>query len=226
MQVVRVSDRDFEQAVELMLAHDDKRWSLTDCTSFVLMRELEVANAFTFDRNFTEAGFSGLAVERKGRDRPIVAPPGKRPAEGRRPSDSVAPPAGGRERVRGGRRQQPPPPEPHPQPPPDWDGAFSGASFGTIRNPDCSSSWTKSIFAPSKLLGRERIGDDREPVDRDHLVAVARLVERHAERRAGRPAAAGSLRRRRSRGRPAAAAALPAHLEEDPGRPCPASGIG
>jgi len=60
MQVVRVSDRDFEQAVELMLAHDDKRWSLTDCTSFVLMRELEVANAFTFDRNFTEAGFRAL----------------------------------------------------------------------------------------------------------------------------------------------------------------------
>jgi predicted nucleic acid-binding protein len=57
LQVVRVSDRDFDHAVDLMLAHGDKRWSLTDCTSFVLMRELDVGNAFTFDHNFTEAGF-------------------------------------------------------------------------------------------------------------------------------------------------------------------------
>jgi uncharacterized protein len=60
LQIVRVSDRDFDHALELMLAHDDQRWSLTDCTSFVLMRELEVRNAFTFDRNFSEAGFRVL----------------------------------------------------------------------------------------------------------------------------------------------------------------------
>lgn len=57
LQMVRVSERDFDQAVELMLAHEDKRWSLTDCTSFVLMRELEIGRAFTFDHNFSEAGF-------------------------------------------------------------------------------------------------------------------------------------------------------------------------
>jgi predicted nucleic acid-binding protein len=60
LQVVRVSDRDFEHAVEIMLEHEDKRWSLTDCTSFVLMRELEVESAFSFDRNFAEAGFRVL----------------------------------------------------------------------------------------------------------------------------------------------------------------------
>jgi predicted nucleic acid-binding protein len=63
LQVVRVSDRDFDHAVDLMLAHEDKRWSLTDCTCFVLMRELEVANAFTFDHNFSEAGFRVLPGE-------------------------------------------------------------------------------------------------------------------------------------------------------------------
>lgn len=63
LQVLRVSDRDFDHAVDLMLAHGDKRWSLTDCTSFVLMRELEVANAFTFDHNFSEAGFRVLPGE-------------------------------------------------------------------------------------------------------------------------------------------------------------------
>ena len=57
IQVVRVSDNDFEHSVDLMLAHEDKRWSLTDCTSFTLMRELEIKDAFTFDHNFVEAGF-------------------------------------------------------------------------------------------------------------------------------------------------------------------------
>jgi uncharacterized protein len=57
LQVVRVSDAEFERAVDLMVDHEDKRWSLTDCTSFVLMRELEIRDAFTFDHNFAEAGF-------------------------------------------------------------------------------------------------------------------------------------------------------------------------
>jgi uncharacterized protein len=57
IQVVRISDNDFERSVDLMLAHEDKRWSLTDCTSFVIMRELEIGGAFTFDHNFAEAGF-------------------------------------------------------------------------------------------------------------------------------------------------------------------------
>jgi predicted nucleic acid-binding protein len=57
LEVVRVSEGDFDRALDMMLAHEDKRWGLTDCTSFVLMRELEVRNAFTFDHNFVEAGF-------------------------------------------------------------------------------------------------------------------------------------------------------------------------
>ena len=57
LQLLRVSENDFEKAVQLMLGHEDKRWSLTDCTSFVLLHELGVVDAFTFDRNFTEAGF-------------------------------------------------------------------------------------------------------------------------------------------------------------------------
>lgn len=56
IQVVRVSDNDFERSVDLMIAHEDKRWSLTDCTSFVLMQELEIGDAFTFDHNYAEAG--------------------------------------------------------------------------------------------------------------------------------------------------------------------------
>lgn len=57
LQVLRVSDNDFDRSAELMIAHPDKRWSLTDCSSFILMRELEISDAFAFDHNFAEAGF-------------------------------------------------------------------------------------------------------------------------------------------------------------------------
>jgi hypothetical protein len=60
LQMIRVSEGDFDHAVELMLTHGDKRWSLTDCTSFVLMRALEIGRAFAFGHNFSEAGFQVL----------------------------------------------------------------------------------------------------------------------------------------------------------------------
>ena len=47
-----------QKAVGLMSAHADKRWSLTDCSSFVIMRALGIQRAFTFDRDFEQAGFS------------------------------------------------------------------------------------------------------------------------------------------------------------------------
>jgi|HubBroStandDraft_1064217.scaffolds.fasta_scaffold460113_2 uncharacterized protein len=46
------------EAVELMATHADKDWSLTDCSSFVIMRALGVQDAFTFDRDFAQAGFT------------------------------------------------------------------------------------------------------------------------------------------------------------------------
>jgi uncharacterized protein len=46
------------EAVALMAEHPDKDWSLTDCSSFVIMRALGVQNAFTLDHDFAQAGFS------------------------------------------------------------------------------------------------------------------------------------------------------------------------
>ena len=50
----------FESALDLFQSHRDKHWSLTDCTSFVVMRDLGIETAFSFDRNFEEAGFRRL----------------------------------------------------------------------------------------------------------------------------------------------------------------------
>ena len=57
---VRISESVFEESLRLMLSHADKRWSFTDCTSFVTMRETHIVRAFTWDHNFAEAGFEVL----------------------------------------------------------------------------------------------------------------------------------------------------------------------
>jgi predicted nucleic acid-binding protein len=46
----------FEKALDLFRDSDHKSWSFTDCTSFALMKELSVLNAFAFDSHFKEAG--------------------------------------------------------------------------------------------------------------------------------------------------------------------------
>ena len=57
---VRIGDAAFETSLDLLLSHADKRWSFTDCSSFVTMREAGVNRAFTLDHNFAEAGFEIL----------------------------------------------------------------------------------------------------------------------------------------------------------------------
>ena len=55
---VSVEEPVFEAAWSLFLERPDKRWSFTDCTSFVLMENLDLRKALAFDRNFVEAGFA------------------------------------------------------------------------------------------------------------------------------------------------------------------------
>ena len=38
----------------------DKEWSITDCTSFVLMQQLRLEDALTTDHHFEQAGFKAL----------------------------------------------------------------------------------------------------------------------------------------------------------------------
>jgi len=46
-----------EKARAVMFRHRDKDYSLTDCTSFVVMRELRLKDALTTDRHFRQMGF-------------------------------------------------------------------------------------------------------------------------------------------------------------------------
>jgi hypothetical protein len=49
-----------EKARTLFFAHAGKDHSFTDCTSFVVMRELRLREALTTDRHFRQAGFQLL----------------------------------------------------------------------------------------------------------------------------------------------------------------------
>ena len=49
-----------DRGLALYLARPDKEWSLTDCISFVVMQEQNLAEALTADRHFEQAGFVAL----------------------------------------------------------------------------------------------------------------------------------------------------------------------
>ena len=58
--IVPVSEDLFERGWDLYAHRPDKNWSLTDCISFVVMRQHEIAEALTADRHFEQAGFAAL----------------------------------------------------------------------------------------------------------------------------------------------------------------------
>lgn len=45
------------KAWEYFVKHDDKGYSFTDCTSFVLMKEMNLKCYLAFDKHFEQAGF-------------------------------------------------------------------------------------------------------------------------------------------------------------------------
>ena len=59
-EIVHPTPEQFAQALALYKTYEDKAWSLTDCLSFVVMREAGAEAALTFDRHFAQAGFGVL----------------------------------------------------------------------------------------------------------------------------------------------------------------------
>ncbi len=52
----------FEGAKIYLRRHADPGYSFTDCTSFVVMRELRLHDVLTNDHHFTEAGFRPILL--------------------------------------------------------------------------------------------------------------------------------------------------------------------
>ncbi len=58
--IVPADERWYDAGLELYRQRVDKDWSLTDCISFVVMRDRGIADALTGDHHFEQAGFNTL----------------------------------------------------------------------------------------------------------------------------------------------------------------------
>src|SRR3990170_2034727 len=63
VHVERITPELMERAMTLFADRRDKAWSLTDCLSFVVMRDQGLSDALTSDQHFVQAGFRALLLE-------------------------------------------------------------------------------------------------------------------------------------------------------------------
>jgi predicted nucleic acid-binding protein len=63
IEVVPQTRRLFQSAFELYGKRPDKGWSLTDCASFVIMKERTINEALAHDKHFEQNGFVALLRE-------------------------------------------------------------------------------------------------------------------------------------------------------------------
>lgn len=57
VRFIHIGDAIFHEAWQYFLKHSDKSYSFTDCTSFVVMKQMRIQAALTFDQHFVQAGF-------------------------------------------------------------------------------------------------------------------------------------------------------------------------
>ncbi len=60
LRVIPVSQDLLGKGWELYARRPDKNWQVTDCISFIVMKEENIATAFTADKHFEQAGFIKL----------------------------------------------------------------------------------------------------------------------------------------------------------------------
>ena len=57
VRLVYVTPQIWNEAWEMFKQYDDKNFSFTDCTSFVVMRQQGLRDVFSFDRHFEQMGY-------------------------------------------------------------------------------------------------------------------------------------------------------------------------
>jgi uncharacterized protein len=63
VEIIPISKQLYDRAHQLYCERSDKEWGLTDCLSFVVMRERGLTEALTTDQHFLQAGFLALMRE-------------------------------------------------------------------------------------------------------------------------------------------------------------------
>jgi predicted nucleic acid-binding protein len=59
-EIVPPTEELMARGISLYDARPDKRWSLTDCVSFLVMEDRKITQALTGDYHFEQAGFTAL----------------------------------------------------------------------------------------------------------------------------------------------------------------------
>ena len=62
-QISPIADDLLYEALAMYRARTDKEWGLTDCISFVLMKNEGISEALTADIHFRQAGFTAILLE-------------------------------------------------------------------------------------------------------------------------------------------------------------------
>jgi predicted nucleic acid-binding protein len=62
-RICPITESLFQDALGLYRGRPDKDWGLTDCLSFVLMKQQGIAEALSADVHFRQAGFTALLLE-------------------------------------------------------------------------------------------------------------------------------------------------------------------
>lgn len=60
VKTVSITRELWQKAWEMFKRYDDKEFSFTDCTSFVVMKEMQLTTALAFDHHFVQMGFVTL----------------------------------------------------------------------------------------------------------------------------------------------------------------------
>jgi len=62
VEIIPLTDSLFSDAFDLYKARNDKEWGLTDCASFVVMKDHGLIQALTADKHFKQAGFEPVLL--------------------------------------------------------------------------------------------------------------------------------------------------------------------
>jgi predicted nucleic acid-binding protein len=63
IEVIPLSEAFYTKALRLFRDRSDKDWGMTDCISFIVMKEHGITEALTTDEHFSQAGFRVLMRE-------------------------------------------------------------------------------------------------------------------------------------------------------------------
>jgi predicted nucleic acid-binding protein len=62
VEIIPISEELYNGAFQLYRERADKEWGLTDCISFVVMKDRGLMNALTTEEHFRQAGFNALLL--------------------------------------------------------------------------------------------------------------------------------------------------------------------